>query len=275
MEAEYKLLYIIVNYFSEEEVSKFISLQLSRQTFKNIWIIIVNNGCRDPNVLEKIIEENKTVELLNSQNNLGYFGAAKFALEHYLETYSIPDYTILSNVDLIFENERDIEKLCYESPVYADIIGPNLLSSNHRTSLNPFYEKRISKRKLKFLAAIFSIYPLYILYQTISIISKHFKRFRTTINSKSRFVYAVHGAMIVFRKNYFEKGGNLNYGSFLFGEELFVAEVARKYSLKIFFNANVKVIHHEHTTTGTYKRPKYVLWMKDSLSYILANHFQG
>jgi len=274
MAAKYKSLYIVVNYFSEEDVSKFIFTHLAKQTIQNLKIIIVNNGCHNINILEKIAKRDQRIELLTPQNNLGYFGAAKFAYEHYLKTFPIPDFTVLSNVDLIFEKENDLVNLFGKSNSDADVIGPNLLSIIHHSPLNPFFEKRISKLKLKFYASVFKVYPLYIFFQTLSLIPKYLMKFRTTMSNKSRFVYAVHGAIIVFRKSYFEKGGSFNYGCFLFGEELFVAEVARKYSLKVFFNADVKVIHNEHLTTRTYKKRQYVLWRKESLSYILANYFK-
>lgn len=50
----------------------------------------------------------------------------------------------------------------------------------------------------------------------------------TAIN-QLKSIYAPFGAFIVFHRQYFESGGHLSYGSFLFGEEIFITETARRF----------------------------------------------
>ena len=51
---------------------------------------------------------------------------------------------------------------------------------------------------------------------------------------------------MLFASSYFDKGGTLNYPSFLFGEELFVAEQARQLNLTTVFEPSLKIEHQQH-----------------------------
>ena len=63
---------------------------------------------------------------------------------------------------------------------------------------------------------------------------------------------------MIFYRTYFEKGGTLDHGAFLFGEEVFVAESARKFGMEIVYDKRLRVIHSEHVTTRSSKdRMKY------------------
>lgn len=267
------MLFILVNYFNEEEVIDFILNQLARQELNGLRIVVVDNGSRDSNLLDSELRKDKRVKVLFPGKNLGYLGAAAFALNEFLKSNPYPDFVVLSNADLKFENSRCLINLIECSPMEADIVGPNLISSRNYSHLNPFYNERIQKGKLKFLITVFSFYPLYILYQCLALSSGLLNDKNGASFAGSRYVYAIHGAMMVFRKSYFEKGGNLSFGSFLFGEELYVAELARRHEMKIFYNAEVKLIHHQHSTTGAFKKPLYVIWMRNSLAYILKTFF--
>jgi GT2 family glycosyltransferase len=85
--------------------------------------------------------------------------------------------------------------------------------------------------------------------------------------------YCIHGSFMVFNKSYFTKGGTINYPSLLFGEELFVAETARKLGLKTIYEPDLVINHNEHSTTGVFKSAKTVGFMHQSYSYLLKTFF--
>ena len=85
--------------------------------------------------------------------------------------------------------------------------------------------------------------------------------------------YAIHGSFMVFNKSFFEKGGTLNYPSFLFGEELFIAETVRKLNLIQCYEPSLKINHNEHATTGVIKSKEKVAYLNQSYTYLLTTFF--
>jgi len=67
--------------------------------------------------------------------------------------------------------------------------------------------------------------------------------------ARSEVVYAPHGAFMIFAREYFERGGTLDVGAFLFAEEGFVAETCRKLGLDVLYDPTIEVLHDEHVST--------------------------
>jgi GT2 family glycosyltransferase len=86
-------------------------------------------------------------------------------------------------------------------------------------------------------------------------------------------IYAPHGACIVFSRHYFEAGGNLDYPCFLYGEEFFVAETARRLQLAIVVDPALKITHHEHATTGLLAPVSMARHVYDSLGFLLQTYY--
>ena len=64
---------------------------------------------------------------------------------------------------------------------------------------------------------------------------------------------AGHGAFVVLSHHYFEAGGSLDYKSFLFGEEIFLAESCRDLGLSVLYDDSLTVIHQEHASRDLLK----------------------
>ena len=265
-----QVLFIIINYFNETEIETFIR-HLKKQPFDNYQLLIVNNGSAEENKLIDISNTNDEITLLQPGKNLGYLGGAKYALAFWLNNkYHIPAFTILCNTDIEFASSDFFNLLANET---ADIIGPCILSSKSNTFQNPYYTKRITKNKLHILNMVYSFYPNYLLYQSLAIVKTLFTKINT---SKPQFVqpiYAVHGSFMIFKNSFFTKGGNFNYESFLYGEEIFIAEIARQNSMQVIYNPNLKIVHHEHSTTGTFKKTSHIRYMKQSIVWLKKTFF--
>ncbi|MGC8979631.1 glycosyltransferase family 2 protein, partial [Caldisericum sp.] len=94
-------------------------------------------------------------------------------------------------------------------------------------------------------------------------------------NIKPQEIYAPFGACIIFHRNYFEAGGTLNTECFLFGEEIFVAETARKLNLRILYDPELKVIHHEHSSISILKSKQKAFYAYQSIKYYIDKFFKG
>jgi GT2 family glycosyltransferase len=107
----------------------------------------------------------------------------------------------------------------------------------------------------------------------LGLINRLFQRKKETISSP-RDIYAAFGACIIFHKTYFDRGGDLAFGSFLYYEEIYVAEKARQLGLRTHFEPRLRLLHNEHSTTkmmGAARRQKNAY---DSLTYIINEFFK-
>ena len=265
------LLFIIINYFNEDEVIDFIN-HLALQNFRNYKVIVVNNGSNNSDKLNESLLSFTEVNIYHSGRNPGYYPAAHNGLKSYLEEYkTYPGHIIVCNTDITIPNVNFLNELIKSS---GDVKGPSIISSKTQLDQNPFLKERISKFRLRFLHIVFSFYPFYFFYQLLAIVKGKLNISSSIKSKKDQQVYALHGSFIAFNKSYFEKGGNLDYPSFLFGEELFIAETARNLKLEMNYLPSINIMHNEHTVTGLFKKPKLVKYMAQSIKYLLNSFFK-
>jgi len=263
---------VLINFFKEEELIQFVQDCLSKQLNDERLLVIVDNGSNS-NSLDEVFQNSKQIVLLKPQSNLGYFGAARYAWAHLKEKSITSDNFIISNFDLEFDAKRFLDDTEIKSrATEASVIGPNILSSLSGAALNPMYKGRLPLGKLKRLLFVTGFYPFFFIYQWLH----HLKRRRSSASvreEESAFVYAIHGSFMVLKRSYFETGGSLDFKSFLYGEELFIAEECRRLGLKILYEPSLKIVHREHTTTGNYKNSKHMKWLHQSLRYIRDEYY--
>jgi GT2 family glycosyltransferase len=158
----------------------------------------------------------------------------------------------------------------------VDIVGPDVISTLNGQHQNPYIPERISRKKMEFFRDISSnilkyntfLLAYYLKNKLVGLVQKAARSYE-----KGREVYSIHGSFMVFSNHFFEKGGHFTYGSFLFGEEIFVGEIARMNNLRVVYDPAFRIIHREHATTGIFKKASHVKFMHDSYSYILATYY--
>jgi GT2 family glycosyltransferase len=269
-----KILFLLVNYFNENEVSSFISEQLQPEVNNFIDIVITDNGSKETSLLSEIENKYSNVFLGKSENNLGYFGAANLGLTNYLNKHkAYPDATIVCNTDIVLQvNFLEIlqQKLNTQN---FDVLGPSIHSNLLNYYQNPYIVNRIAKGKLKFLHFVSSSYMLYNLFTVYHLLKTKLVGRQNASQILVANPYAIHGSFMIFNKTFFERGGTINYPSVLFGEELFVAEQVRKLNLKMAYEPLLQVEHNEHATTGVFKSRKTVAYLHQSYTYLLKTYF--
>ena len=269
-----EILFLLVNYFNEKEVCSFINEQLQPDVNNFIDIIITDNGSKETSLLDGIANKYTNVSLLKLGNNLGYFGAANLGLMEYLKANKEPPKAIIiCNTDIILQVgffETLQQKL---STPNFDVLGPSIYSNLLKHYQNPYIAKRIAKGKLRFLHFVSSSYILYSLFTVYHLVKTKLVGRQNEQPNLATNPYAIHGSFMVFNKTFFEKGGTINYPSVLFGEELFIAEQARKLSLNMVYEPTLRVEHNEHATTGIFKSRKTIAYLHQSYTYLLKTYF--
>ena len=86
-------------------------------------------------------------------------------------------------------------------------------------------------------------------------------------------IYAGHGSFMMLTKHFFIHYKKIEYPIFLFGEELYLAELIRMADLRVRYVPGLEVIDMEHASTGKMKKAFYYKCNKESIDYILENFY--
>jgi GT2 family glycosyltransferase len=263
---------VLINYFKEEELAAFVDNELAPALTDERLLMIVDNGSSSNLLIEKF-GPHPRIDILEPKKNLGYFGAARLAYEHLQAKQIAFDNFIISNFDLEFKSNNffyHLERVCQENE--AAVIGPSITSSLSGAALNPMYAERLPINKLNRLLFVTSFHPFHLCYQWMHHVKRKLSG-STSVEQSPAYVYTIHGSFMILKKAFFEAGGNLNFQSFLYGEELFIAEQCRKKGLKTWFEPSLKVEHREHSTTGNYKDARHMKFLHRSLRYIRDEYY--
>lgn len=269
---------ICVNYFSATDVRKFVASFLRAKNSENVGIVIVDNSCdeREFNRLRDIAKVSPgKIRALNAGKNLGYFGASQFALDD-IQKNGMPDYVIISNPDIALAEDffNQLENVNSS----AAVLGPKIISGRTGENQNPYMVNRPSKRRMQTYKRIFGILPVNFAYQYLSGLKQTLSSLaKPDLKSEASFepvnCYATHGSFMIFNKSYFSAGGNFKYGSFLFGEEIFVAETCRNLNLQTAYVPTLTVEHREHVATGLFPKLKTLRFISDSSRHCANMYF--
>ena len=280
------VLIIAMNYYNDDEAVDF-ALNVDKIISSNDRIMIVSNSPVAQDSALNMLRDSGRIVVLNSDENLGYFGAAQWALERYLSSNAQPNYVIVSNTDISFPGGDFFEKLeSYYSTGSEEVgvIAPDIRlverggNPSTRTNQNPHMVMRPSRAKMHALAWISRYYAVYSCYAMLS--SIRYKIINLLSGGGEAEVrepigiYAPFGAFMIFTKEYFERGGTLRYGAFLFGEEIFVAETARRIGLKVIFDPRFLVEHHEHSSISKRPSRQIAVYASQSARYLANTYFE-
>jgi GT2 family glycosyltransferase len=95
---------------------------------------------------------------------------------------------------------------------------------------------------------------LALFYQSIALVKDFLKNILPSRRAKSLCqIYAPHGAFIIFSRQYFLRGGSFKHPSFLYGEEITVAENCKKFGFQVLYDPGFRVLHFEHGSHGWIK----------------------
>ena len=265
--AQDAVLLICVNYCKPAETQRFVASVLEQSLTPSLHVVVVDNSPSAGNgALPDSVSADPHVKAFASGKNLGYFGGAAAALADYLRTNPQPEWVIVSNPDVYLPDREVLQRLVdVHKGDEPAVIAPSIHTLNSAVDQNPYMRVRPKPFRMRLNSLIFSAYPVDVVYQSVSWI-KH--RALETLSRKRpaeaaalpEKIYAPHGSFIALHRSYFERGGNLEHGAFLFGEEIFVAETARKLGLTVLYEPALRIQHTERSTASG-------LWSRDTSRY--------
>lgn len=264
-----RILIIPVNFNSYKELDIYLkSIELAICDQKNIRIDI----CIADNSTEKSVICRDDYPELNISvfqfPNLGYFGGALAVYNSISELYKY-DYVFISNVDVTYDKSFFSNLKEFEVRENVGWLAPQIWSNDESRDRNPKILKRYSLKRIKTIEIMWRFPILHMIYQ--STLYKR-KKYQSKINVSN--IYAGHGSFIILTKYFTKAFPQLNYPIFLFGEELFIAELCRSVGLKVEYFPSLKVIDEEHVSTSKMRSKFYYRCNHSAIKYIISHFYE-
>lgn len=242
---------IIVNYNSAHNTSQFLQDILLQDTSDcSLTIVIADNSPSESELasVRQLYGNDPRVRFERMPANLGYFGAANHALK---TVWSEPrfNWLIVSNADVRVQQRGFFSKIAHLAQ--GGVIAPSIISGQSGLDQNPFLRHRPSLFRMKLNRVVLSSEFLFRLMQAQASVKRSMRatfRNRRSSLSNARSIYAPHGSFVLLNREYFERGGTLDVGAFLFAEEIFVAETCRRLCIPVTYMPELRVVHEEHVS---------------------------
>lgn len=261
-----------VNYNSYQELDSFLrtieSAEENSGSGNSVTVVVADNSEKP----ESYSYSGKLdVSVIPTNANLGYFGGISFGIEQSGLVLSDFDFIIVSNVDLLLPKDFFSKLYSEKIDVNVGCIAPSIISKGEGINRNPKVLTRYSAKKLKMLKTMFQFPILWKTYNSLL----HGKR-REKVqseNTKERDIYAAHGSFMLFTNRFSDFLQSMKFPTFMFCEELFIAENLRKQNLRTVYKPQLIVNDIDHVSTSKMKSSFYFKCNYESLDMILKEYY--
>lgn len=275
-----RVLYIIVNYRRADLCATLAQSLLALPGGSAVHVQILDNSesQEDKDRLGQLTTS-RNLSVVTPPRNLGFYGGANFGLAAYLGSAPLPDWVVVSNPDIAFPDDDFLTNLLEVAitpnlgALAPDIrLAPETSQWGRGHPQNPLMEERPSLGRMRLLEIVHGWGFLYALVEM-----RHRLKTRRPARPPGlpRPIHAPHGSAIVFSRNYFERGGTLEHGVFLYGEELFVAEELRLRGLQCLFEPRLKLCHVGGVTTRALGSRRQRLHNHGALRFVRQRYYTG
>lgn len=244
---------LCVNYNSASDTMRYVRSIEAQGGEGRRHVVVVDTSPEAETELEAWLSPREDAHYLRPGRNAGYFGGAAEGLKWFRTQYPLPEWVVVSNVDVTLEGDRFFETLgTLESTDGPLVVAPRITVPSTGNEQNPFVRSRPSSSSFRVKLFLFQRPVLYGIWQAINRVRQGAKAlFQTRAQAPvSEEVYAPHGSFVIFNRGYFERGGTIEHGLILYAEEFLVAEEVRRLGGHVVFEPSLHVLHHEHASTG-------------------------
>lgn len=199
------------------------------------------------------------VHLFHLDENRFYWPGAAFALEQlYSRPELMPEWLIVCNNDIVVTDRRFVTRLLAYDPEKPSVIAPSIVSGVTGSDQNPLLRSELGafeRLKWKVYYTHYLVARLLLGVHRLWVFLKERRpRIRGDVPSHAEGaeerIYAPHGACVIFSRAYFRKGGYLDTNFALYGEEITVAEIAKRIGAPVVYCPALRVEHRENAATG-------------------------
>jgi GT2 family glycosyltransferase len=273
------MLILAVNYCSEQYAVNYI-LNIKKivipPNYKIVVVVVDNSEHCTTRLAERVNGEGEHIRVIQGGSNSGYLAGIAFGYGYYRERYPLPEWVVVSNVDILNVDKDIISKLDSNSISNPCSITPRIMLNESDINLNPMFCERPTKKKLDRLLLVYRFYPVYVLYQTLANMKRMIAKLRSlkapsiTINEDQRQVYFGQGSFMIFSGDSIADGKLFEYPMFLYGEEIFLGEMLSEQHFPVYYDPTIVIKIDEHASTGSfYRKRKMVMHMYNSTKYLV------
>ena len=201
----------------------------------------------------------------NGKENLGYLGGALPIYNKYAKEY---DYVSISNVDLELAPDF-FEQLLQINTKDLGWIAPDIYTNKIDRHENPYMLSRPTKRHFLLWNIIYSSTCIYHLYYKLHLLKSKETKVYPTCD-----IYAGHGSFMLFTKAFTDQYSELHFPGFMYGEEIYMAELVRAAHLKVHYFPTLRIANIGNISTGLINQTKKSKWNKESLRTIYEYFFE-
>ena len=265
----YHTIYIGVNFKTPEKAIEWVN-SIHATNPKSLIVLVDNSSSHNQELYEKIKEK---AVYIDSHENLGYFNGAAYGLHEIGKKHSF-DWLAVTNVDL---------KLCttnvdglLDRYANAGIVAPSIISYDTGFDKNPYRLHRQSKKSVLIKKYAFSNRLFASIYSSLSAVRNYLIRINHKEGKKcdeGTAIYLPYGAAFFFSSKYFNTGCSIDFPLFLFGEELYVAEQARRAGIDIVYVPSIIFMNYEHASTSKLSSKSICRRNYDAMKFILDEFY--
>ena len=267
-----KILITCVNYNTYDYLIRFIDSIENSLLHCNIQNLQVEIHIADHSTQKQKVDFSKYKDIniiLYPLDNLGYLGGAATIINH-IDDITQYDFVAISNVDLALYKCFFSSLLEQKLPDETGWIAPSIYSKLEKRDKNPKILNRYSLKRIKMLQIMYK-YPIVNKIYLATLYKR--KKIQATIPA-GKTIYAGHGSFILLTKKFFSNYRQLKYPIFLFGEEIYFAELMQKQNLKVLYIPSIKIWDIEHTSTGSIKKRAYYRYNHEAITYIRKTFYE-
>ncbi|WP_372774345.1 hypothetical protein [Mangrovibacterium sp.] len=253
---------VLINYKNEEEIVHYIENELVKISEPHITVI-VDNSCNEQSIqklesalalneISRGINKDEKLFLIDAKGNLGYAKGNNLGAQFLYDNFECK-YILFSNSDIQIKSPNLlkylIEKLETESEIGA--INPKITGMNG-----------VAQTPMKDMPLINLHILRYIFYPVL-------RKITTIVPNADEGVYhRLMGCFLVVRSEAFFKAGMFDPNTFLFAEELILAEKMRSVNFNSYYAPEFEIIHFHSQTIGSFHSfKKQLKMMMDSELY--------
>lgn len=269
-----EIINIVICYNNADEVIQYHQEIVNCQEGVSVgYIVVINKETNEKVHQIKEYSKGKNVYIYNPQKNLGYMNGLIYGYRKFREdTGEIPLYVIMSNTDIKFVHNKFfvvLQKKEYDDDVWC--VGPSILVYEHGSYDNPVSIERYTSNYIKTLIRRFSTPLFREVYVILAFLKPRWVKKRREI--KSRKVYEVHGCFFILTGEFAEHLKRKEYGALLYSEETFVAENVYIMNKVEYYDADLEIVHLEHSATSKLKPRQRAKHMEKSMKWIYNKYF--
>jgi len=277
--------FVILHYQNINDTLDCVQSILELNLNRSVRIVVVDNA--SPNgtgtKLADFFGDNRSVKVLCRTTNDGFSKANNEGIEWAKKAWN-PDFYVVSNNDVIFEQEDFLKKIVESYNNYGfDVLGPDIYVPSYDSHQNPMEMDPPTLSQVTLTIIKNTILSLLMPFYYKRIDRRHDKGRKASSENYQSFCRDVclKGACMIYSRKYVdEKGKVFLPETFFYYEEFIQTVYCRKNNKVIIYNPDIKVIHKDgaslsRDSKAMYFRSKYIVSNTQKAAKVYRDYLKG